>query len=131
MTTLWTFDRFEVGQSFGVVRWSPDRAAFVQWNALFRACPDDQATLPAGMISMVALRAYMTLLADRPPGNIHAAQTMRVRCLPVLGASLDTEIRCVSRELWNGRRWVRFSTSTCLEQGTPCFDGEMTMLWAA
>lgn len=131
MSKLWTFDRFSAGMSFGSVRWSPDRAAFLKWNALFRSCPADQATLPPGMIAMVSLRAYMNLLASRPPGNIHALQQTRVQHLPPIGATLDTELRCVSCEIRKARRWVRFQTLTALEDGTPCFNGEMTMLWAA
>lgn len=127
----WTFDRFEAGRSFGTVRWTPDRDAFERWNALFRTCPDDQAALPAGMVSMVALRAYMTLLDQRPPGNIHAVQTMRIERLPAIGTPLETELRCRSRELRNGRRWVIFDTSTRTLDGSPCFEGSMTMLWAA
>jgi len=127
----WTFDRFEPGQSFGVVPWTPDRAAFARWNALFRTCPDDQVTLPAGMISMVALRAYMTLLDARPPGNIHAVQTMRIDLLPAIGTPLETELRCRSRELRNGRRWVTFETLTRTRDRVACFEGGMTMLWAA
>lgn len=127
----WTFERFEPGHSFGVVHWTPDRAAFTQWNALFGTCPDTQSALPAGMISMVALRAYMALLADRPPGNIHAMQATRVHRLPPIGTALATELVCLSRELRNARRWVAFETRTRTEDGTPCFDGTMTMLWAA
>lgn len=127
----WTFDRFAPGQSFGVVSWTPDRAAFARWNALFRTCPDDQETLPAGMISMVALRAYMTLLDARPPGNIHALQTMRIDRLPPIGTPLETELRCRSCELRNGRRWVVFETQTRTADGDACFEGGMTMLWAA
>jgi len=131
MNAPWTFERFAPGQSFGSWRWTPDRDAFARWNALFRTCPDDQQTLPAGMISMVALRAYMGLLADRPPGNIHAQQATRVHALPPLGTPLETELVCLSRELRNERRWVRFETRTATTQGTPCFEGTMTMLWAA
>lgn len=131
MSKVWTFDQFSPGMSFGRVRWSPDRAAFLRWNSLFRTCPVDQATLPPGMIAMVSLRAYMTLLASRPPGNIHALQQTRIQHLPLIGAALDTELRCLSCETRNGRRWVRFETLTSLEDGKPCFSGEMTMLWAA
>lgn len=131
MSMPWTFERFAPGLSFGTFRWTPDRAAFAQWNALFLTCPDDQATLPAGMISMVALRAYMALLAERPPGNIHAMQATRVHHLPPLGTTLETELVCLSRELRNERRWVGFETRTRTSDGSPCFDGRMTMLWAA
>lgn len=131
MTAVWTFDRFTPGTSLGTVDWTPDRAAFATWNALFRTCPDDQATLPAGMISMVALRAYMAVLAERSRGNIHAVQTMRIAHLPALGATLRTEVRCTSAELRNGRRWLGLGTTTRLADATPCFEGAMTMLWAA
>lgn len=129
--TTWTFDRFAPDTTFGTSRWTPDRAAFARWNALFRTCPDDQTTLPAGMISMVALRAYMALLAERPPGNIHAMQATTVTHLPPLDTPLEAELRCLSCELRNGRRWLKLVTITRLIDGTPCFEGTMTMLWAA
>ena len=76
----WTFDRFEPGQSFGVVQWTPDRAAFARWNALFRTCSDDQVTLPAGMTSMVALHGTMSFsliweALSRTLGPVQIART--------------------------------------------------------
>ncbi len=126
-----TFDALAAGQEFGVCPFDFTDEAVEQWATLF---PDDSAcwpVMPPAMTSMVVMRAFMQLLRDRPPGNIHAGQKFVIATLPRLGDSLITTLGCIGKEVKNERRWVRFGSETRDHSGRPLFRGEMTTIWAA
>ncbi len=128
---MMNFDTLEPGRVIGARSFVFDRAALNAWTALFPADAAAAPQMPAGMIAMVTMRAYMELLADRPPGNVHAAQAFAITRLPRIGEALTTTMRCTTKELRNGRRWVTFASETRDGAGERLFDGEFTMIWAA
>jgi hypothetical protein len=73
----------------------------------------------------------MQLMQDRPPGNIHAGQKFWIPRLPELNERLVTSLRCIGKELRNGRRWVTFGTKTVDAARGVLFQGQMKMIWAA
>jgi hypothetical protein len=125
-----TFAELEPGTVLGEQPFAVTEEAVSAWTALF---PDDAECLPAmppGMTAMVVMRAYVTIMHDRPEGNIHAAQKFWISRLPALHDRLVTTLTCESKEFKNERRWVTFATETTDESGHLMFRGEMTTIWA-
>jgi hypothetical protein len=126
-----TFEDFTPGSLLGERGFLLDREAVAQWTALF---PDDGESLPvmpAAMIAMVVMRAFVDILDERPRGNIHAAQTFWVRRLPCLGERLTTRLSCLGKEFKGNRRWVTLGSETNDAAGALLFRGRMTTIWAA
>jgi hypothetical protein len=102
-----------------------------EWSALF---PDDRASLPKmppAMIAMVFMRAYVKIVNERPPGNVHAGQKFWVSRLPKLGDRLTTRLSCTGKEIKSNRRWVTFDANTVDAAGQLLFRGQMKTIWAA
>lgn len=128
---MMTYDSFQPGMILGQHAITLSEAAVEQWVELF---PDDRVNLPAmpaGMIAMVLMRAFTTILSDRPQGNVHASQKIRIARLPEVGDDMTTTLRCAGKEEKSGRRWVTFSSDTTDPAGNVLFRGEMTTIWAA
>ena len=125
------FDDFAPGTGFGAAELTLDATDFANWCAVF---PDD-ATLwprmPAGMTSVVIMRAYMALIAPRPSGNVHGAQATTLHRLPLMGEPLHTRLSCTGKELKRDRSWVDFASETFDGTGASLFNGRMRILWAA
>jgi hypothetical protein len=124
------FDTLQPGATLGDAGFEFTEAALSEWTALFPADSACRPVMPPAMIAMVVMRAYMALMHDRPPGNVHAGQKFEIARLPSLNETMTTGLRCLSKDLRNGRRWVTFGTLTRDRAGLPLFSGEMTMLWA-
>jgi hypothetical protein len=127
---MMTFSDFVPGGAIGSSDFTFDDAAAAAWTGLF---PDDGARLPqmpAAMIAMVVMRAFMSIIPARPPGNVHAAQQFRISKLPALGERLSTSITCLRKELKNNRKWVTFDSETLDAKGAVLFRGQMTTIWS-
>jgi acyl dehydratase len=127
---MMTFSDFIPGATIGSSNFAFDDAAAAAWTGLF---PDDAAGLPAmpsAMIAMVVMRAFMSVLPARPPGNVHAAQKFQICRLPSLGEGLLTSITCLGKEIKNNRKWVTLDSETLDTAGTVMFRGQMTTIWA-
>jgi hypothetical protein len=125
------FDDFQPGTLLGEREFNFTDATAAEWCALF---PDDRRSLPAmpaAMIAMVLMRAFVSILDDRPPGNVHAGQKFWVSRLPVLGDRLTTRMGCIGKELKSNRRWLTFRSDTTDSAGGLLFRGQMTTIWAA
>ncbi len=119
------------GSLMGVAEFRLTEVETSEWLALF---PNDARylpTMPRAMIAMVVMRAFMEIMRDRPQGNLHAGQTFWLSALPKLGAIMTTRLRCVEKNLKNGRRWVAFESETVGEAAAPLFRGKMNLIWAA
>ncbi|WP_109152140.1 hypothetical protein [Azospirillum sp. TSO5] len=127
---MYVFDTLPVGAAFGAQELHLSDALMRRWTSLY---PDDatDGRMPAGMIAVASMRAYSDLVAPRPPGNVHGSQRYEMMRRPALGERLTTTIACIGKEVKRDRRWVHFDTETVGEDGTPCFRGRMTVLWAA
>lgn len=104
-----------------------DDALFEQWHAVF---PDRTGNpSPGGLAMAFAMRAYLTILPERPPGNIHARQRLTLHKAVARGESIEASLRCVGREMRGDRRKVVLAVDA--QAGTqPWFAAEMTILWA-
>jgi len=128
---MMTFDRFTPGSVLGSREFDFSEAALAEWTALF---PDDAACrplMPRAMVAMVIMRTFVSVLEDRPPGNVHAGQKFRIDRLPRLDERLTTELSCMSKEFKKDRRWISFGFDTRDAERRPLFFGEMTTIWAA
>ena len=126
------FDGFEPDALLGEHRLLLTAELLAQWRALF---PEDSTgnVAPRGMAAILSSRAYCAVVAPRPPGNVHGAQRFEIRRMPSVGETVLTRISCASKRLKDGRRWVQFRMVGMVASGdgTPCFEGLMTVLWAA
>lgn len=126
-----TFDRFVVGGAFGPSTETPDPALISTWRRLY---PDDQipeGCFPPGMATVLMMRAYMHLLAPRPPGNIHAGQKMVLGDPVRIGDSVTTRIVCTDKAMRRDRRFVTVRATGMNQDGRVCFEGDLTLIWAA
>ena len=123
------FSAFHPGRVLGTHREHLSRSTIDRWCGLF---PEDKAgaAMPAGMVAAVTMRAYSEILADRPPGNVHASQRFSIHALPSAGADLVTELRCTSKEIRKERRWIEIASATHDGKGTLLFTGIMRTIWA-
>jgi hypothetical protein len=125
-----TFATLEPGTVLGEHAFTLSDDAVCDWTALFPADAECLPTMPPAMMAAIIMRAFVTVLHDRPHGNIHAGQKFRVVRLPRLHDRLLTRLRCEGKEFRNGRRWVTFVSETNDQAGGLLFRGEMTTLWA-
>ena len=126
-----TFDRFVVGKSYGSLTEAPDAALIGHWRRLYPQDDFPPDCAPPGMATVLMMRAYMQLLSPRPPGNIHARQQMTLGAPIRLGDSVSTEVECIGKELRRERRYVTVRARGTNQQGIQCFDGLLTLIWAA
>jgi hypothetical protein len=104
-----------------------DDALYEQWRAVFPGRADNPS--PGGFAMAFAMRTYLTILPERPPGNIHARQRLTLHRAAVRGDSVDASLRCVGREVRGDRRKVMLAVDA-RAGGQPWFAAEMTILWA-
>lgn len=104
-----------------------DDALFAQWHAVFPERTGNPS--PGGFAMAFAMRAYLTILPERPPGNIHARQRLTLDQAVARGGSAEASLRCVARERRGDRRKVVLAVDARLD-AQPWFAAEMTILWA-
>jgi hypothetical protein len=120
------FEDFVPGKVLGVHRETLGAEWFAQWREVIGA-----AQPTAGGLAMAfAMRAYLTILPERPGGNIHARQRLRLHGRIAPGDTVEATLRCTARELKNERRRVVLQVKAA-RAGNPLFDAEMTIYWAA
>jgi acyl dehydratase len=120
------FDDFIPGNVLGVHRETLDGEWFGQWREVLGASPPT----PGGLAMAFAMRSYLTILPERPGGNIHARQRLRLHGRIAPGDTIEATLACTGRELKNGRRRVALKVQATRE-GAPLFEAEMTIYWAA
>lgn len=128
---MMTFDTFAPGHCFGSVPVTLDHRLWSNWTRLY---PDDASCapeMPEGMTAVLVMKAYMELVAPRPPGNVHASQSFEVTRLPTIGQTVTTSVTCTGKELRSGRRWIDLATDSHGADGEHLFKGRMRMIWAA
>ncbi|MGV6806466.1 MAG: hypothetical protein ACWA5K_01010 [bacterium] len=83
-------------------------------------------------VPLLLMRAYTTIVDNRPPGNIHVGQVCKLLELPAVGSTLCAEVVCQRKELKRDRRILTFATSltdSVSKKRLMC--GESTIFWAA
>lgn len=125
------FDAFSPASIMGRASERLDHSIVASWKELYPCDVDEHDYAPAGLSTVLIMRAYMRVLTPRPPGNIHVRQKVEVAALPRLGEEVATEIRCVGKALRRECRYVELETKSTGEGGRDLFTGAMTLIWAA
>jgi hypothetical protein len=105
-----------------------------RWQAIFGDHPDSGANgAPEGASMAVVhmMRAYLHVVAPRPPGNVHARQQLRLQGIPAQGESMRVAVTCASKEIRRERRYVDLQVSGTGQGGRALFDGRISLIWAA
>lgn len=122
------FEDFVAGSALGQHELTIDAALLRQWQVVFPEWPGPPS--PGGFALALAMRAYLTILPERPPGNIHAQQRLVLHRAIETGDRIAARLSCVGKEVRSGRRRLTLSVVGKAPEG-PVFDAEMTILWAA
>lgn len=129
-----TFEDFEPGTVLGESAEVFESALAQGWRDIFGDRPEDGAAGAAegaGIAVVMMMRAYLAVVAPRPPGNIHAGQQFTLAAAPRIGEQLRTVVSCVGKELKRGRRHVVLRAEGTGDGGRPVYTGCMTLIWAA
>jgi hypothetical protein len=127
------FADFAPGASLGTFSetYTPELAQ--AWQRIFVS--SDQcgggAAEGASMAVVLAMRAYLTVVAPRPPGNVHARQQFTLTALPRAGEAVRTVIRCASKEVKRDRFYVDLQVQGTGDGGRDVYRGCMSLIWAA
>ncbi len=131
------FDDFNPGQSLGCCELDYDVALVQGWRRIFGeseseagAGSNSQAEAASAAVILM-MRAYLDVVSPRPPGNIQAKQSIAFATLPVAGDRLSIAIDCRAKEMKRGRRYVELLARGRNQDGTPVFQGLLTLVWAA
>ncbi len=124
------FDAFEPDTVLGSFTETPDHKTLQLWQQLYPMDPAAAGQLPRGMATVLLMRAYMHVVAPRPPGNIHAGQQLEMTALPRLNERVTTQVRCVGKQLRKGRRFVELAAQAHGDGGRPLFSGRLKLIWA-
>ncbi len=122
------FEDFTAGSALGRHEETVDADLLAQWRSAFPDAPDTPS--PGGFAMAFAMRAYLTILPERPPGNIHARQRLVLHRAITEGDQVAATLSCVAKELRGERRRLTLAVAAAARDG-PLFDAEMTILWAA
>lgn len=128
------FDDFVPGMPMGEHVQVYDIEQAQRWQAIFGNQPDDGADGPVEATCMAVvfmMRAYLSVVTPRPPGNVHARQQVRMHGIPEQGESIRVSVVCVGKEIRRERRYVELEVSGIGDGGRKLFDGLITLIWAA
>jgi hypothetical protein len=124
------FDDFVPGAALGEATCTYDEATATQWRRIFGAGTPPGAEA-AGIAVALMMRGYLSVVAPRPPGNVHAGQRLRLSSLPQPGEPVRTVVACADKVTRRERRFVDLEvTATGIGQ-RPLFAGRLTLIWAA
>lgn len=128
---LLTFERFVPGAEIGRFTERIGAEVLARWRALYPWDAPAGDRLPNGLATVLLMRGYMNTLSPRPPGNVHARQTLALHSAPRVGEAVTTTYRCAGKEMRRERRYVEVDAQARGEDGRLLFDGRMTLIWAA
>ncbi len=120
------FRDFEIGRSVGRCEIPADAAAL---------CPGEVGAMRSDTLSRADLlallmRGYCGIVTPRPPGNIHAGQSVRFLGNARFGDVLEMRIACVDKTEKNDRLWLCFEAGVH-RRAAKVLEARMTFIWAA
>lgn len=127
------FDDFQPGTLMGQHEEVFDAALCQAWRNIF-GLPDSAQPHPGEMPSLalaLAMRAYLSVVSPRPPGNVHARQQFQMHALPEVGEVMRTTVRCAHKEIRRERRYVDIQVQATGRDARALYSGEMSLIWAA
>lgn len=125
------FERFVPGAPLGAHTEAVDERMLEHWQRLYPWDAPTGDTLPAGLATVLLMRAYMQALSPRPPGNVHARQQLELAAAPRRGEAVTTGFVCAGKALRGERRYVEVDARATGDGGRLLFTGRMTLIWAA
>ncbi len=134
MSAVITFEDFNRGAVMGESVEVFDEKLVQRWQKIFGDQPvggANGAAEGASLAVVMMMRAYLNVVAPRPPGNVHARQRFSLESTPRQGEAIRTVIACVERELKRERRYVELQAWGTGEGGRSIYTGRMTLIWAA
>ena len=134
MSAVITFEDFKPGAVMGEGVEVFDEKLAQRWQKIFGDQPADGANGAAEGASLAVvmmMRAYLNVVAPRPPGNVHARQRFSLESTPRQGEAIRTVIACMGKELKRERRYVELQAWGTGDEGRSIFTGRMTLIWAA
>ena len=126
---LW--DDFQPGAELGEFTITFDNAMAQASQAIFGKASAGGAAEGASIALAAMMRAYATVIAPRPPGNVHARQRFTLEAVPTPGETIRTVVSCAAKELKRDRRYVDFHVSATGTGTRPLYSGVLTIIWAA
>lgn len=124
---VWVFDSFRPGETLGRHAIVLDDARLADWRAIYEA--GEEGRVPSGLLVAAMMEAYLKAFSPRPPGNIHAAQTLAFGDPVAPGDRLEAEVSCLAKDMRKSRPWVTFRV--VLTKGDrEVLAGEIRTIWA-
>jgi len=131
---MWLFDDFAPGLELGTWIERVEPAMLQQLRAVYGSEIDDAPlTIPesAALTMVMMMRAYLSVVAPRPVGNIHARQRFRLEAVTSLGEEVQTRITCFNKEIKRERRYLDIGVVGTGSGSRPLFKGTLSLIWAA
>ncbi|RXV59155.1 hypothetical protein C6W92_15685 [Roseovarius sp. A46] len=132
-TDVWTFADFHPGHSFGEMSITLDPDRLAKWDAIYGGgskSDDTSRPLPRGLLVTCMMEAYLGLIQPRPPGNIHAGQSLNFGTGHVrLGDTVTLKATCRDKTERKGRGWVTFAL-TVTRGAETLLSGDVRSIWA-
>jgi hypothetical protein len=126
---LWEYAAFTAGETIGTVSIPISRARLDLWSKVFNQTHTAGAVSQSVLVSAM-MEAYLKAAQPRPPGNIHAAQKVRLFGGALfLGDVVEITTSCKEKSERNGRKWISF-TSRVASAGKTLLEGEILTIWA-
>ncbi len=97
MTEIWTWERFVPGDELGTAPLVYSRELVNMWLEIYPDVIEQEAF--SGLANAVTMRAYLSVVTPRPPGNIHARQRLSIFRRPAIDEPLETTVSCAAKEL--------------------------------
>ncbi len=131
---VWTFGDFEVGTDLGTVDVVLDDRRLALWNRVYSfagsAVSSDDKAVPDGLIVAAMMEAYIKVIQPRPPGNIHAGQTLAFAGRSVRpGIQLSLVFACVGKAIKRERKWLTFGVRV-MDGDALVARGDISSIWA-
>jgi hypothetical protein len=130
MSDMFTYDSFEPGKAMGSVQTVLGDAFCDLWRRIYPADELSGDLLPIAASTVILMKAWRTIVDPRPPGNVHASQKVHFTAAPRLGETVNTEVRCIAKELRKDRKFVTLLTQSTGDGGRALFTGETLLIWA-
>ncbi len=130
--SVWTFDNFAEGAPIGSIKVVLDDQRLALWQRIYAPAGASMParTVPYSLLVAAMMECYLKVIPARPPGNVHAAQTLSFPDEPVApGTRLRFDFSCLSKALKRDRRWVTLSVRA-FDRERPVLSGEIITIWA-
>lgn len=125
------FDDLQPGALLGTRRQRIDADVLDQWAAVYGPL-DPASEAPLGLVTVLVMRAYCSVLDHRPPGNINVGQSLRILRPPRRDEDVEVAVSCRSKRRSQARLIVEFGVEMrAAASGQLLADGALVLFWAA